>query len=111
MNFYGHSYLSVFCGIIYGMLCDDRQILQERTYFREIIMENRIYGEKVNIDIDNTRELYNSRARRIQNGSISVNTSVLLGDQNPEYADEWNRIIRIMRVQIIFTRSILHRMR
>ena len=51
--------------------------------------EKRIYGQKYEIDTIRTRELYNERAERLKNMK-SPYTAVLLGDQNPEYADKWN---------------------
>ena len=55
-------------------------------------MGQRVYDEKVTIDENKTRMLYDERASRInRSDGISVNTSVLLGDQNPEYADEWDK--------------------
>ena len=55
-------------------------------------MGHRVYEEIVSIDGNNTRKLYNERAARINKPEgISVNTSVLLGDQSPEYADLWDR--------------------
>lgn len=53
--------------------------------------EKRIYGEKYEIDTCRTRELYNARADRL-NKMRSPYTSVLLGDQNPDYADKWNAL-------------------
>ena len=53
-------------------------------------MENRIYGKKFEIDTEKTRKLYDKRAVNLDN-MASIYTSVLLGDQNPEYADEWNK--------------------
>lgn len=52
-------------------------------------MEKRIYGKKFEIDTEKTRMLYNKRAGNLDNMK-SVYTSVLLGDQNPEYANEWD---------------------
>ena len=52
-------------------------------------MEKRIYGKKFEINTEKTRMLYNKRAENLDNMQ-SVYTSVLLGDQNPEYADEWD---------------------
>lgn len=54
-------------------------------------MERRIYGTKVNIDTEKTRNLYNERGKKI-NSMKSMYTAVLLGDQNPEYADKWDEI-------------------
>lgn len=53
--------------------------------------EKRIYGRKVEIDTENTKTLYNNRAENLSNME-SIYTSVLLGDQNPQYADEWNKV-------------------
>lgn len=49
----------------------------------------RIYGDVVNINTLKTKELYNERAERLSQ-MHSPYTSVLLGDQNPEYADKWD---------------------
>ncbi len=56
-----------------------------------MIMEKRIYGRKTNIDTEKTRELYNRRGKQLGNMK-SIYTSVLLGDQNPDYADKWDDI-------------------
>ncbi len=52
-------------------------------------MEKRVYSKKISIDTEKTRELYNQRGKRLGDMK-SVYTSVLLGDQNPEYADKWD---------------------
>lgn len=51
--------------------------------------QNRIYGKKVEINTEHTRDFYNSRAKNIKNMNNPY-VSVLLGDQNPEYALEWD---------------------
>lgn len=51
----------------------------------------RVYGNKVEIDTEKTKTLYNKRAENLSNME-NIYTSVLLGDQNPEYADEWNNV-------------------
>ncbi|MBE6846129.1 MAG: class I SAM-dependent methyltransferase [Ruminococcus sp.] len=51
--------------------------------------KKRIYGDKCEIDTLRTKELYNARANNLENMK-SPYTSVLLGDQNPEYANKWN---------------------
>lgn len=51
--------------------------------------EKRIYGKKVNINQDHTKDFYNSRAKTIQD-MANPYVSVLLGDQNPEYALAWD---------------------
>lgn len=51
--------------------------------------ENRIYGKKVDIKGENTKEFYNNRAKAIKDMDNPY-VSVLLGDQNPEYALMWN---------------------
>lgn len=53
--------------------------------------EKRIYGESFDIDASRTRELYNKRSERLSQMQNPY-TSVLLGDQNPEYAVKWNTI-------------------
>ena len=50
--------------------------------------EKRIYGKKININSENTKDFYNSRAKSIHN-MANPYVSVLLGDQNPEYALAW----------------------
>ena len=49
----------------------------------------RIYGTKVEIDIEHTQHFYNNRAKAIKN-MANPYVSVLLGDQNPEYALAWD---------------------
>ncbi len=51
--------------------------------------KKRIYGEKVNINSNHTKDFYNHRAKSIQNMATPY-VSVLLGDQNPEYALAWD---------------------
>lgn len=51
--------------------------------------KNRIYGQKIAINTENTRNFYDTRARSIKDMSNPY-VSVLLGDQNPEYALAWN---------------------
>lgn len=51
--------------------------------------QNRIYGEKVNIDIQNTKKFYDNRAKNMKTMDNPY-VSVLLGDQNPEYALAWD---------------------
>ena len=52
-------------------------------------MAERVYGEKVNIDTVNTISFYNQRAKTIKNREQEY-TTVLLGDQDPEYAVKWD---------------------
>lgn len=49
----------------------------------------RIYGQKISINTDNTRNFYDTRAKAIKNMDNPY-VSVLLGDQNPEYALAWD---------------------
>lgn len=53
-------------------------------------MKNRFYGEKVDIDSDNTISFYDQRARSI-NSRKREYTTVLLGDQDPDYSVRWDR--------------------
>jgi len=58
---------------------------------REIHMkEKRIYGKKVDINTENTRNFYNNRARKMESMDNPY-VAVLLGDQNPQYALEWDQ--------------------
>ena len=52
-------------------------------------MAERVYGEIVNIDTVNTISFYNQRAKTIKNREQEY-TTVLLGDQDPEYAVKWD---------------------
>lgn len=57
--------------------------------------ENRIYNDKVKINKINTRKFYDKRAGKLlgKDGERIFEcpyTSVLLGDQNQEYAAQWN---------------------
>ena len=52
-------------------------------------MKERIYGKQVNIDTVNTISFYNQRAKTIKNREQEY-TTVLLGDQDPEYAVKWD---------------------
>ena len=51
--------------------------------------QTRIYGQKVPINTQNTRDFYDTRAKSIKDMSNPY-VSVLLGDQNPEYALMWD---------------------
>lgn len=51
---------------------------------------HRIYGERINIKTENTRSFYDARAKAIGN-MANPYVAVLLGDQNPSHAEEWNR--------------------
>ena len=51
--------------------------------------KNRIYGKKVDINSNHTKDFYNNRARNISSMDNPY-VSVLLGDQNPEYALAWD---------------------
>lgn len=50
----------------------------------------RIYTDKVDINSDSIRDFYDRRAMAFLSGTKSSNTTVLLGDNNPEYADKWD---------------------
>lgn len=57
--------------------------------------ENRIYNHKVDINSVNTRDFYDQRAQKLLGGGKKESfacpyTSVLLGDQNPDHAKQWN---------------------
>lgn len=52
-------------------------------------MAGRVYGEKVKIDRNDTLSFYDQRAKTIKNRKQEY-TTVLLGDQDPEYAVKWD---------------------
>lgn len=51
---------------------------------------HRIYEQKHDIDSANTQAFYNERAKHMEEMDNPY-VAVLLGDQNPEHAEEWNR--------------------
>lgn len=53
------------------------------------MQEHRIYGKTVDISAERTRDFYNARAKSIPK-MANPYISVLLGDQNPEYALAWD---------------------
>lgn len=52
-------------------------------------MANRVYSERINIKTENTRVFYDKRAQSIEQMDNPY-MAVLLGDQNPSHAVEWN---------------------
>ena len=52
-------------------------------------MKERVYGEKVSIDAENTVSFYNQRAKTIKNRKQEY-TTVLLGDQDPDFSVKWD---------------------
>ncbi len=53
---------------------------------------NRIYGDKVDLKADrDIREFFDKRADKYMEGKKNRYTTVLLGDENPEYAGMWNQ--------------------
>lgn len=52
--------------------------------------EHRIYEKKHNIDTTNTKDFYNERAKMLAEMDNPYVT-VLLGDQNPACAEQWNK--------------------
>ncbi len=51
-------------------------------------MENRVYNKKIDVSAESIAEFYNRRAKK-HSQKIGY-TTVLLGDQNPDYAGQWN---------------------
>lgn len=51
--------------------------------------EHRIYEKKHDINTKNTQDFYNDRARRIEEMDNPY-VAVLLGDQDPKHAVDWN---------------------
>lgn len=54
-------------------------------------MDKRIYVEKIDVQTENIKRFYDKRAAKYLAGDKTRNTTVLLGDKNPSYADNWNR--------------------
>ena len=52
-------------------------------------MRERVYGEKVSIDAENTVSFYDQRAKTINNRKQEY-TTVLLGDQDPDFSVKWD---------------------
>ena len=52
-------------------------------------MKERVYGEKINIDTENTISFYNQRAKTIKTREREY-TTVLLGDQDPDFSVKWD---------------------
>lgn len=52
--------------------------------------EQRIYEKKHNIETANTKAFYNERAKRLSEMDNPY-VSVLLGDQDPTHAEQWNK--------------------
>lgn len=52
--------------------------------------ETRIYNTKLDINTQHTMEFYDERARRLEKMDCPY-TAVLLGDQNPNMAEQWNK--------------------
>ncbi|MGN0638561.1 MAG: class I SAM-dependent methyltransferase [Huintestinicola sp.] len=50
---------------------------------------HRVYSEKLDINTQNTMKFYNDRAQRAASMDCPY-TAVLLGDQNPAHAEQWN---------------------
>ena len=69
-------------------------------------MNNRIYNDKVDVNNDNIREFYNKRAQKFIKGEKNQYTSVLLGDNNPEYAKKWDELKRTMLENILILELI-----
>lgn len=54
-------------------------------------MENRVYAKKIDVQAEKIKNFYDKRAVQCLSGDKTRNTTVLLGDKNPSYADDWNR--------------------
>lgn len=53
---------------------------------------NRIYGKQVNLKAgEDIRDFFDKRAENYMKGKKNRYTTVLLGDENPEYAGMWNQ--------------------
>lgn len=50
----------------------------------------RVYGQQVDLDSQNIKDFFNKRAIDFMQNKRTRNTTVLLGDGNTDYADNWN---------------------
>lgn len=50
----------------------------------------RVYGQQVDLDSQKIQEFFNKRAIDFMHNKRTRNTTVLLGDGNTDYADNWN---------------------
>lgn len=53
-------------------------------------MDKRVYIKKIDVQAENIKKFYDKRAVKCLLGDKTRNTTVLLGDANPSYADDWN---------------------
>lgn len=52
--------------------------------------QHRVYGQKINVDREKIRDFFDKRAIAFNLNTKSRNTTVLLGDGDSSYADNWN---------------------
>ena len=50
----------------------------------------RVYGQQIDLDSQNIKDFFNKRAIDFIHNKRTRNTTVLLGDGNTDYADNWN---------------------
>lgn len=62
-------------------------------------MNNRVYNDKVNVDDENIKAFFNNRAKRFAAGEVDQYTSVVLGDNKPDYGAEWHEFEKKQVVQ------------
>ena len=62
-------------------------------------MNNRVYNDKVNVDDKNIKAFFNNRAKKFAAGEVNQYTSVVLGDNKPDYGKEWNEFEKKQVVQ------------
>lgn len=70
----------------------------------------RIYADAVDISGEDIRDFYNKRAAAFLSGTKSGNTAVLLGDNNPEYADKWDEFEKnaiLPRLRLSTSKNVL----
>lgn len=68
---------------------DDYERILNHIEREEMLKSSRIYSEKVDIKSEYTKEFYDNRAKNIEQMDNPY-MAVLLGDQNPRHAIEWN---------------------
>ena len=73
---------------------DDYERILNHIEKEDTLMASRIYSDKVDIKNEYTRDFYDNRAKGIDNMDNPY-VAVLLGDQNPQHAIEWNNFEKI----------------
>lgn len=81
----------------------------KKTEVSKMSSQHRIYGQNVNINTENTRAFFDKRAKEFADMENPY-VAVLLGDQNPTHAEQWNQFEKefiLPRLNITGTSNVL----